>query len=170
MIKQGLIVLCIAAAALTGGIYSQHLSAANDNSQKPMPEFTLPDLNGKQRSSSEWQGKILVINFWATWCPPCRKEIPEFIALQEQLDPKGVQFIGIAIEEKQPVDEFLTFVDINYPTLIAGDLGRDFSAPFGNKIGAIPYTVVVNRQGDIVEQHSGKLSRPQLLKLLAPLL
>ena len=85
--------------------------------------INLPDVFGNIHSISEWQGKILIINFWATWCPPCRKEIPEFIALQEQYSAKGLQFIGIAIDDQDSVQEYLVSTKINYPMLIGGVTG-----------------------------------------------
>ena len=85
----------------------------------PLPEFSLPDTTGTIHSISEWQGKILVINFWATWCPPCLKEIPEFIQLQAEYADQNVQLIGIAIDEPELVDDYISFININYPILIA---------------------------------------------------
>ena len=161
----------VAIIALSGGIFAQRLSPTDQNSNlDPMPEVSLPDLSGKLRNLSAWQGKVLIVNFWATWCPPCLKEIPEFIALQKELSETGLQFIGIALEEKLPVDEYLTFIDINYPILIAGDAGIALSTQFGNRTGAIPFTVVIDRTGDIVHRHSGEITRKKLLEIVTPLL
>nr|WP_305909345.1 TlpA disulfide reductase family protein [Methylomarinum sp. Ch1-1]MDP4522252.1 TlpA disulfide reductase family protein [Methylomarinum sp. Ch1-1] len=98
------------------------------------------------------------------------KEIPEFIKLQEQLGVRDVQFIGVAIEEKEPVAEFLNSHTINYPILIGGDAGISLSQQLGNIIGAVPYTVIVNQQGQIIHRHPGELDRTKLLQILKPLL
>ena len=119
---------------------------------------------------SEWQGKIRVINFWATWCPPCLKEIPEFIALQEQYATKGLQFIGIAIDDQDPVGEYLATIKINYPILISGDTGIGLAHQLGNIVDAVPFTVVVNQQGQIIYRHQGEFSKEQILKIIEPLL
>lgn len=171
MKTKSLIFFIIAIIALSGGIFAQRLSKNDQNKNlDPLPEVSLPDLSGQQRNLSEWRGKVLIINFWATWCPPCRREIPEFIALQKELGHAGLQFIGIAIEEKEPVAEYLTFIGINYPMLIAGDAGIALSSQFGNRIGAVPFTVVVDRTGNIVHRHPGEITRNQLLEVVTPLL
>ena len=161
--------------ALGTGILVQRLTAAPESAtestpQNTLPAFTLPDLSGQQRSISEWRGKILIINFWATWCPPCRKEIPEFIKLQHELGDRGLQFIGIAIEEKASVEKYVDLVNINYPILIAEDTGITLSQKMGNTINALPFTIVVDSNGNIVHHHPGEFSRNQILKVIKPLL
>ncbi|MGR9100221.1 MAG: TlpA family protein disulfide reductase [Gammaproteobacteria bacterium] len=168
--KTKLLIAVIAAVAMSGGIFAQRLAMDTQDEPAAIPQLSLPDLSGNQRNLDEWRGKVLVVNFWATWCPPCRKEIPEFISLQQELGNKGLQFVGIAIEEKEPVEEYLTFIDINYPILIGGDAGAALSSQFGNRIGAVPFTLIADRQGNIVHRHPGEMSRSQLEKIVAPLL
>ena len=120
MKATGLIIIA-AVLALGGGILARGLlSPAEQTRPAPLPDFNLADVSGNQHNISEWQGKIRIINFWATWCPPCLKEIPEFIALQKQYADKGLQFIGIAIDDQEAVAEFLATNKINYPILIGG--------------------------------------------------
>ena len=119
------IVMVVALLALGAGLVVRGLMAPDRPvSQALLPEFEFPDISDKKHSSSEWQGKIRVINFWATWCPPCIKEIPEFVELQTQLGDKGVQFIGIAIEDKVPVEQYLAINTVNYPLLVADFAGN----------------------------------------------
>jgi thiol-disulfide isomerase/thioredoxin len=169
--KQAAIVILIGLLALVGGIalrYSLYPAPASEAS--PLPEFTLPDLSGQPRSIKEWKDKILVINFWATWCPSCREEMPDLVALQEQYAAHGIQVIGIALEDKAPVEEYLAANKINYPTLIAGDQGMALAAQLGNRAEAVPYTVVVDREGMIRDRHLGKFSKPELIKILDAML
>ncbi len=126
------------------------------------PEFSLPDIDGKTRKLSEWDGKVLVVNFWATWCPPCRKETPAFVELQEQYGAKGLQFIGVAIDERDNVEDFADTYGVNYPMLL-GDLEAiNTSKAYGNRFGTLPYTVIIDRQGKI-----SFIQRGELLKATA---
>ncbi|TXK97677.1 redoxin [Methylococcaceae bacterium CS5] len=140
--------------------------------QQPIPlvEFSLPDLAGSVYPISHWQGKILVINFWATWCPPCLKEIPLFIELQTEYAQQNVQFIGIAIDDPLLVDDYLSFIDINYPILIAETGGAKLSQKLGNTVNAVPFTVIVNQQSQIIFRHPAELTKQKLRELIEPLL
>ena len=168
MKTTGLIII-VAVLALGGGILAKgFLSPVEQTSPTPLPDFNLPDVSGNLHSISEWQGKILVINFWATWCPPCRKEIPEFIALQEQYADQGLQFIGIAIDDQESVEEYLVSTKINYPILIGARLP---ALPINWAIfDAVPFTLVVNQQGQIIHRHPGEFSSEQIMEIINPLL
>lgn len=170
MKKTALII--IAALIASGfGMTARHLlSPAEKTSPSVLPEFNLPDLSGHQHNISEWRSKVLVINFWATWCPPCRKEIPDFIALQEQYADQGLQFIGIALEDGEPVADYLAKIKINYPMLLGDDNGIALAHQLGNSIDAVPYTLIINRQGQIIHRHPGAFSREQLEEIITPLL
>ncbi len=136
--------------------------------KKPMmlPTFSFPDLNGNTHLSTEWQGKILVLNFWATWCPSCLKEITEFMLLQTKYGEK-VQFVGIALDDINAVNIFQQKMAVNYPLLISGDwAGFNLAKQLGNSVNAIPYTVVVNPEGFIVYRHAGALSQSELQQQL----
>ena len=136
----------------------------------PLSEFSLPDTTGTIHSISEWHGKILIINFWATWCPPCLKEIPEFIQIQAEYADQNVQFIGIAIDEPELVDDYISFININYPILIAETEGGKLSQRLGNTLSAIPFTAIVNQQQEIIYYQPGELSGQRLRELIKPLL
>ena len=170
--KQSLITIAAVLVALCVGIYAQQNSTNLPSQQgsTTLPEIILPDLSGKQRNISEWQGKVLVINFWATWCPPCLKEIPEFMALQDELGNQGLQFIGIAIEERETVVEYAKSRKINYPILIGEQSGIALSVAMGNSINAVPFSVIVDKQGKIIHTHPGELGKNQILEIVTPLL
>ena len=125
------------------------------------PEFSLPDAEGRLRSISEWDGKLLLVNFWATWCPPCLHEIPVFIELQARYADRGVQFLGIAIDDAEQVNAFAEQAGLNYPTLIGQLEAIEIAKAFGNRTGGLPYTVVVAPDGEIIARHTGAMSRSQ---------
>ena len=169
--KQTALIIIAAIIALSLGITARHLfSSAEKHDVSALPEFNLPDLSGQQHNISEWRGQVLVINFWATWCPPCLKEIPDFVALQEQYADKGVQFIGIALEDKEPVAKYAAATAINYPILLGGDNGITLAHQLGNSVDAVPYTLIVDRQGQIINRHPGEFSKEQILEIITPLL
>ncbi len=137
---------------------------------KLRPSFSLPDLEGRLRQVSEWDGKVLVVNFWATWCPPCRKEIPVFIALQEKYAAQGLQFIGIALDEKDKVQDFVDTMGIEYPILVGGKQAERVSVAYGNRFGALPYTVIIDKNKNIISQHRGELTQTQVEQQIKHLL
>ena len=171
--KTTVLIIIAAVLALAAGIMTRsHLAsrASAPSMAMTLPDFSLPDSADKMHSIREWQGKLLVINFWATWCQPCRKEIPEFMALQKQYGSQGLQFIGIAIDDPEPVAEFLAETKINYPALISGINGIALAQSLGNTLDAVPFTVVVNTEGQIIHQHPGAFKKEQILAVIQPLL
>lgn len=133
-------------------------------------DFSLIDLDRNNRNISEWDGKILVINFWATWCPPCIKEIPMFMELQTKYADNGLQFIGISLDNsRQQVLDFVKIHGINYP-ILGGDETFTVTQKFGNTSGAIPFTVIINRNGYIVSRYLGEMSQHKAQELILPLL
>jgi peroxiredoxin len=134
------------------------------------PDFSLPDLEGTPHSISEWDGKVLLINFWATWCPPCQKEIPGFIKVREQVGTERFEVIGIAIDDQKAVRDFVDRQTIPYPILHGEREASRISVAYGNKLGGLPYSVLVDRQGVIRSSKTGEFEPPELLKQLQPLL
>jgi thiol-disulfide isomerase/thioredoxin len=134
------------------------------------PTFEITDLEGQLRNISEWDDQVLLINFWATWCPPCKKEMPAFIELQEQYAEQGFQVIGIALDDQQSVQDFADTIGVNYPLLIAEYDGIDLSRSYGNHVGALPFSAFINRQGKVVSTHMGELSKTQVEEIIKPLL
>ena len=131
---------------------------------------TLPDLQGKPQSVKQWRGKVLVVNFWATWCEPCRKEIPEFIKLQSKYQDKNLQFVGISIDQADKTSEFSRNFGINYPTLVGTFDTMEVSRQAGNQRRVLPHTVVLDKQGRVAFVELGGVSLETLEARLKPLL
>ena len=130
------------------------------------PEFAAMDLDGQRRNIKEWDGKVILLNFWATWCPPCLKEIPDFIELQKDYGEQGFQIIGIAVDDEQAVREYATEIGMNYPTMAVQSEGVGLARRYGNHAGALPYTVIINRNGEISNTIMGELSKTRAKELL----
>jgi thiol-disulfide isomerase/thioredoxin len=171
------IAVCVAVAvlALSAG-YATHVLLADGTMATGVSDASdvealwkseLPDVNGVRISVAHWRGSVLVVNFWATWCAPCREEMPSFVALQSELAGKGVQFIGIAADQADKVDHFAKELGINYPLLVGGMEVLDLSTKLGNRISALPFTVVLDRQGRIVHRQLGILKPDKLRALIA---
>lgn len=144
---------------------------ATANTPENRPAFSLPDLAGEQHDISEWDGEVLLVNFWATWCPPCRKEIPAFMDLQDAYGPKGFHVIGVAIDEKDKVQDYADTLGINYPVLVGELDAINIAKAYGNRLGTLPYTVVLDRSGRIVQTHrQGELSYEAAERLITPYL
>ena len=126
-----------------------------------VPEFQLADRDGTMRSLADWQGKSLIVNFWATWCAPCRREIPLLGNLQQQYGPAGFQVIGIAADYRDKVIAYADEAGIAYPLLIGEQEALDAAAAFGIETVGFPFTVFSDDQGRVITCHVGELTRPQ---------
>ena len=127
---------------------------------------SLPDADGKVQSLEQWRGKVVVVNFWATWCAPCREEMPMFVQAQTDHGAKGLQFVGIAVDDAAKVRTFAAEIGLNYPTLVGGYGAMELSRTFGNTIMALPFTVIVGREGKILQTQLGPLKPAQLDRLV----
>lgn len=118
--------------------------------------WSFRDPAGKTQGLEQWRGRLLVLNFWATWCPPCLKEIPTFLALQHELGPRGLQFVGIAMDQEDAVRTFVADKGVDYPVLLGDQDVARLMTSLGNEIGGLPYTVVVGRDGKVLAKHQGE--------------
>jgi thiol-disulfide isomerase/thioredoxin len=174
---KNLLLLITAVLALMGGYWiAQSMRPAEQVTATPnygggeLIDFTLPDVDGKKRSLHEWRGKVIVLNFWATWCPPCREEIPLFISLQKKHPSNDLQVIGVAIDTLNAVMVYRQSVRINYPILIGEDDALPLVAQYGNRMGSLPFTVVIDRSGSIAVRKLGMFNQTELESLIDPLL
>ncbi len=130
------------------------------------PAFSLADGDGVMHSVSEWDGKLLVLNFWATWCSPCLKEIPGFIKLQDRYGAQGLQFLGIALDSAENVARFSAEQEMNYPSLQGEAEAIEIGRLYGNRYGALPFTVFISPGGKVLHSHGGILDFEAAEKLI----
>ncbi|MBQ0945303.1 TlpA family protein disulfide reductase [Ideonella sp. 4Y16] len=132
--------------------------------------LTLPDARGRQQALQAWRGKVLVLNFWATWCPPCREEMPVFSRAQTTFGPQGVQMVGLSIDTPDNVARFEAEHPLSYPLLMGGVDLLELSVAWGNSAQAMPFTAFFGRDGRLAAVHLGPLSEPALEQQLRTLL
>ncbi len=132
----------------------------------PAPAWELQSLEGKPVKLSDFKGKVVLLNFWATWCPPCRAEIPDLISLQKQYAPQGLVILGISMDEAEPasVARFAKRMEINYPVVI----GTAETAEAYGGVAVLPTTFVIDRAGNIVDGLEGATDRVGLEAKIKP--
>ena len=135
----------------------------------------LNDADGKPQAFKQWQGKVIVLNFWATWCPPCREEMPELSALNAEYQKRNVVVVGIAIDEMDAVKAFVhdnkpDAVKVSYPLLVAEAEGMALASGLGNDKGVLPFTLIIKPDGTVAKSYFGRVTKPLLEETLAKLL
>ena len=125
-----------------------------------------PDLAGKPRQLTEWRGRVLVCNFWATWCAPCREEIPLLVAARAKYAAKGVEIVGIAVDSGAKVGDFARSLGVTYPILLSEADGLEHMRNLGNSSGGLPYTVFFDREGRVAHRKLGALKQADLDRIL----
>jgi thiol-disulfide isomerase/thioredoxin len=130
----------------------------------------LTGLDGRETLFKDWDSEILVVNFWAPWCAPCRREIPTLIEIQRDYATRGVRVLGIAFDGKEQVRRFAEEYDIDYPLFVTGNRSAMYNVAFDNPSGSLPYTALLDRDQRILFQHNGELTSQQLREQLEALL
>jgi thiol-disulfide isomerase/thioredoxin len=157
LILGGVAAGAAAIGAIAGAFMLQAGSGAADLLAHPFS-----DLSGQTRRLVEWRGKALACNFWATWCAPCREEMPLLDAAQQQYAAQGLQVVGIAIDNTANVQQFVAKVPVGYPILIADANAIDLMRELGNSRGGLPFTVLLTRAGRLAERKLGAYSKADL--------
>ena len=170
--RQALIAGFVAILFAAAGIFFYKWHSAD---APPSPEVagrmvlgaSLLGLDNRPQPFEQWRGKVLVVNFWATWCAPCREEIPGFIQFQEQYRARGVQIVGVAIDQKERVAPYAKDMGMNYPVVLGGLETLEFARLLGNQRSVLPYTLAVDRGGKVIFSQVGVLKPEKLAALLA---
>lgn len=165
------IALFIAVVAVTIYFVSGKTTDIDSNTESTTELFalTLPDENGQPQAISQWRDKVIVLNFWATWCPPCREEMPELSALNTEWKDKNVIVLGIALDEIDLIKEFDDENNISYPLLADEENGANLAFTLGNDKSALPFTVIIKPDGTIAKTYFGRISKALLEETLVKL-
>lgn len=170
-IIAGLAVLGLALGWQMGSQQSMPTGNAGvDNSQQSLPDYAWENLSGGQNKLTQWQGKVLIVNHWATWCEPCRKEIPMFMDFRQRHQAQGLELIGIAHDNAEDVRRYVDSMGMDYPQLLAGPRqGMKWAAALGSN-GSLPLTLVFDRQGQLRAKKIGLMAESELTQAVSGLL
>jgi thiol-disulfide isomerase/thioredoxin len=178
-LKTVILMVAAGALALAAGFATHNLLApagmrgqllSDDADVESLFATRLPDVRGNETPFADVAGKVTVVNFWATWCTPCREEIPDFVKLQEEYRDRGVRFVGIAAEKADKVPAFVREMGINYPILIGEFAAIELSRKLGDKSGALPFTVVIDANRRLVHRELGVFKPAKIREIFSKLL
>jgi thiol-disulfide isomerase/thioredoxin len=168
------IVLSLCIGFIIFNVFLKDKYAVNNSSKQMQTQALfaakLIDTNDKVQALKQWQGKLIVLNFWATWCPPCREEMPELSELNKEYQNKNVVVVGIAIDEAGLVKTFRKENNISYPLLSAENEGMELATGLGNDKGVLPYTVIILPDGSVAKTFFGRISKPLLEETLSKIM
>lgn len=173
MLGRRKVVVGLAAAATLAGVGGLYYVAGRQAAQPDSAALlglVLPDLDGRKVALEHWRGSVLAVNFWATWCPPCRAEMPDFVRAQADYGAKGLQVVGIAVDDVAKVRRFVAEMGVNYPQLIADDAIMELAGSLGNSSRGLPFTVILDRSGAIAYRRVGMVGGRELNKSINQLL
>jgi len=134
------------------------------------PDYTLNSSGGEKVAAADFDGQVVLVNFWATWCAPCRKEMPMLVELYHAYQPKGLEIVGIALDEVEQAREFAASLGVDYPVLIGTTEVMLTARQYGNNSGVLPYTVLIDRDGTIRWTHLGELKEADVTREITQLL
>lgn len=150
---------------LSAWLNRHHASQAAPGPDNPANHFFQSEFgDGKSgvEKMTRWQGKPVILNFWASWCPPCIKEMPELSGLAQELKPQGIEVIGIGVDSVEHITEFSRQHPVSYPLYVAGITGTELTRQLGNETGGLPFTVLIGADGKIKKTYLGSLDFKQL--------
>ena len=169
-----LLLICILAGYYVGTAFWKSPPIAPDNPSpagsalaETLPEFALPGLDGDLRSISEWSGRSMLINFWATWCAPCRREMPLLQTVHDERSDTPFSVIGIAVDRMPDVQAYIGETGVTYPILVGQQDAMDAAELFGPAFVGLPFTIFVGRNGQVLGLESGEIHLDELQRILA---
>lgn len=146
------------------------LSSQPQINANPLFKAALIKADGSAASAKTYRNKIIVLNFWATWCPPCREEMPELSALHTQYQNQNITVLGIAIDETAAVADYLKQSPVSYPVFLTENESFELASQLGNNQGVLPYTIIIDADGNVIETFMGRITKEMLEKPLLKLL
>lgn len=154
----------LGAAGLGAWLSARRLAPAPvaDEAAERLFATTFPDADGNPQPLAQWRGQILVVNFWATWCPPCVEEMPDLQAVRDAYHGRGVEIVGVGIDNAEKIRAFRDRMELRLPLLVAGAGGSDLGQALGNRTGALPYTALIDRQGRVAQRKLGQIKPAEL--------
>jgi thiol-disulfide isomerase/thioredoxin len=135
-------------------------------SSTPLFALTYPDPEDREQALAQWRGRLLVVNFWATWCVPCIEEMPDLQRVRDEYRARNVEVLGIGIDSAAKIREFREKQRITFPLFVAGAGGSELARQLGNTAGALPYTVLVAPDGSVVQRRLGAIKPAELRRWL----
>jgi thiol-disulfide isomerase/thioredoxin len=167
MVRNFWVAFVVLLSIATGVLFGNMGSKVDESAVKSAQLAQFKDLSGNWRRLSDWDGRYRIVNFWATWCPPCLEEIPLFIALQQEFSDINMTFIGIAVDDPDRVRDFIEANQVNYPVLVGSGDALRISEAFGNDRSGLPFTVFLSPDGVLVDSHSGVVPAAKIRKFVA---
>ena len=168
--RQWIVIAGVSVLALLAGILtSQWITQSGLASEPSIKAFfanSWQTPEGKPANTDNWPGKVLVVNFWASWCPPCVEEMPTLDQISKEYATKNVLFVGIGIDSPSNIREFLQKTPVSYPIVIGGLEGSNLAKQMGNSQGALPYTIIISPSGKSTFTKLGKISEDELKKAI----
>lgn len=168
--RRVLVIGGVAVAGALAGVVAGPLLLQSRSGAPELLSTVFPDLSGHPRKLADWQGRPVVCNFWATWCAPCREEIPLLVDLHGAYAGKGVEVVGIALDQLAKIQEFAANFKISYPLLVGDVRAIEILHALGNRAAALPYTVVLSRAGGIAWRKLGQVEPGELEPVLDDIL
>jgi peroxiredoxin len=165
--RKAVLIVVLALAGALGGLWTSHVwRTSTQEIATPAPAVNLIALDGKTVTLEQYRGKLLLVNFWATWCAPCLKEMPLLVNAQKQYGARGLQIIGPAMDEAKDVTAMATKLGVNYPVMADFASAEAAMATLGNKQGALPFSVLIDANGMIVKTVLGGFHEDDLKSLI----
>ncbi len=172
--RGGLIIFATGAAAAALGLavnwWRTEPTRAADDATASLFAATFTDADGAAQPLAQWRGRPLIVNFWATWCPPCVEEMPHLQQVRDEFRERGVEVIGLGIDSAAKIAAFRDKYRLTLPLLVAGAGGSELYRALGNTGSVLPFTVLIDAEGRVRERHAGQVSREQLHRWLGRVL
>ncbi|MGB0955862.1 MAG: TlpA family protein disulfide reductase [Panacagrimonas sp.] len=162
--RQLILISVLAASAGFAGFFAYQFFSAR--TPQPAPVLSMPGLDGETLHLSDYRGKLVLINFWASWCTPCLAEVPLLVDMQSRYGAQGLQIIGPALDQAEPIRKMRDRLGISYPIAVGEPMVGDAMTALGDTLGALPFSVLISQHGDILMRKYGEFKPRELQTLI----